>query len=254
MKRIIPILSTLLALLICSACTNADEPIKIKDPETVVPPDDPKEDSNESYNPLLIGEWHFYSGEITAIIGNKPNIYNQILTFNSAGNYTENDIWSNGEVKHVGNWSAKSNTITVNDWEGNKTSYPIYIKNISQDKLQLSINGQEAIYLKDNIKFNNLGKDILGDWYEFTDEKNIPFYTYNNDGIASHVYWKYMFGSSILFIGKYEWVLTRNHLSLYNENMPHSPSYMAYNYTIKYCNSKYMGLETGNNTKHLYRK
>ena len=26
MKRIIPILSTLLALLICSACTNADEP------------------------------------------------------------------------------------------------------------------------------------------------------------------------------------------------------------------------------------
>lgn len=38
MKRIIPILSTLLVLLICSACTNADEPIKIKDPETVVPP------------------------------------------------------------------------------------------------------------------------------------------------------------------------------------------------------------------------
>lgn len=26
MKRIIPILTTLLALLICSACTNADEP------------------------------------------------------------------------------------------------------------------------------------------------------------------------------------------------------------------------------------
>lgn len=47
-----------------------------------------KEEKNEdssNYNSLLIGEWHFYSGEIASIIGAKGiNIYNQILIFNNS--------------------------------------------------------------------------------------------------------------------------------------------------------------------------
>ena len=220
-----------------------------------------KEEKNEdssNYNSLLIGEWHFYSGEIASIIGAKGiNIYNQILIFNSAGNYIETNTLMKGDEEHKGNWSTTSDYIFINDWNGNMSNHSIRITNISEKQLSLSIDGNTAIYIKKENIFDNLQQNILGYWYEFTDKEHIPFYVFNNDKTASHVFWRYIFNTVSPTIAKYEWELEihQNHkLILYYENMPHGASYIAEEYTIKYCNQNYIGLENAGQVKNLYRQ
>lgn len=111
--------------------------------------------------------------------------------------------------------------------------------------------------LKKKIFFDNLQQNILGYWYEFTDKERIPFYVFNNDRTASHVFWRYIFNTVSPTIAKYEWELEihQNHkLILYYENMPHGASYIAEEYTIKYCNQNYIGLENAGQVKNLYRQ
>ena len=220
-----------------------------------------KEEKNEdssNYNSLLIGEWHFYSGKIASIIGAKGiNIYNQILTFNSAGNYIETNTLMKGDEEHKGNWSTTSDYIFINDWNGNMSNHSIRITNISEKQLSLSIDGNTAIYIKKENIFDNLQQNILGYWYEFTDKEHIPFYVFNNDKTASHVFWRYIFNTVSPTIAKYEWeleILQNHKLILYYENMPHGAFYIAEEYTIKYCNQNYIGLENAGQVKNLYRQ
>ena len=58
-------------------------------------------------------------------------------------------------------------------------------------------------------------------------------------------------------IAKYEWeleILQNHKLILYYENMPHGAFYIAEEYTIKYCNQNYIGLENAGQVKNLYRQ
>lgn len=236
----------LFSLFSCTENTHLPE-------EEVINKEEEKDDL--PYNPLLIGEWHFYSGEITPIIGTKgTDIYNQILIFNPAGNYRETNTLMKGDEEYTGNWNATSDYISINDWNGNLSNHSIRITNISEKQLTLSIDGNSAVFIKGENIFDNLQQNILGYWYEFTDKELVPYYVFNKDKTASHVSWRYIFTTISPTIAKYEWELKTFNLILYHENMPHSSFYIGEKYTIKYCNQSYIGLTNAGQIKILYRQ
>lgn len=203
-------------------------------------------------NSLILGQWHFSSGSACEFIGDSiGSIYDQILTFTSAGNYSEENISATKDEIDNGNWSIQNNKITINNWEGKKLDNPISIISLSENQLEISYLNYTAVYLRVGTEFENLSSIILGYWYGFvTNTSNTRnYYAFTNDGIVTQVTYPFTDSNVITQQGQYEWSIDGNLLFL---------TYLPTHYktgvdTIKFCNDKYMRWKSNNSTIDLSR-
>ena len=184
----------LLLIILFASCNDDDNPII----------DSNSEISEESFpfdSSELIGSWHYFDGDITRIIGDSQKdslIIDQILSFNSARNFTENESFylpgyyiEYEDTTALGNYILNDKKIIIQDWEGTKTNKEITIKFLKQDSLVISIDNHICIYRKIGTEFTHLQKEILGYWYSLKKEKYRPFYEFKDDGFFRiRVYYK----------------------------------------------------------------
>jgi len=213
--------------------------------------DENTDNKNEHYNSLILGQWHFSSGSIRGLIGeDDADIYDQILSFNSVGNYSEENAFSNKNEKYNGNWSIRENKITINDWSGKQLDTPVSIIELSENRLEISYLNSKTVYLRVGTEFENLSSKILGYWYEFSDRIGKPFYEFKNNGIVRHRTYQYIDNSPIAQEGQYEWNVEGDKLSLTTLPVRNKTDV----YTVKYCNDKYLRLESKDRKIDLKRK
>ena len=238
MKRfiviIIPILTALSGAFI--SCSNDNNNIE-------------SNEENGLYNDSIIGQWHFYSDSLRGLIGDTTAVlFDQILTFNSVGNFTEeniiaiqgsvyNGIWSQDSI-YNGNWSIKGNKITINNWEGKKLDNSINIISLSNNRLEISYSNFKAVYLRVGTEFRNINQDILGYWYNLPNMQNNTSSNFLKD---STVIQRSLLGFNIYGEEEYKWNFKGDTLSFTSLPVMYTSVYI-----VKYCNDKYMHLKSIN--------
>jgi len=197
------------------------------------------EEENKFNVTYLSGEWHFFSGSLGELIGeSSDDIYDQILTFTSVGNYSEKNIFADKDEKLNGNWTIQNNQITLNDWDGKPLNNPVTLIGLSENRLEISYHNSKSVYLRVGTEFENLKTNILGYWKVFPETKYKTNYQFKNDGTVTYTS---QFSEQVFTVSNYEWKVEGNLLTL--TLLPtHS---LTDKYSIKYCNDKYMRWQGG---------
>ena len=139
-------------------------------------PDDPTPSPSTPESPfpdVLVGEWHFYSGNPVSFLSDyqENNIYNQILTFTTTGNLSEEllvpkDPWNQDvkEEKYYGNWSVNNNKINLNTFDGDPININVSYS-IVGDALHITSNGKTSVFYKKEKLVSLRGEALLRIWY-----------------------------------------------------------------------------------------
>lgn len=232
-KIIFPLFSIILTLLV--GCKTNDTFIpEIEDPEIS------EEESESPYNKLLIGDWHFFSGDFINILDNsKGKLYDQILSFNQSKNFSEKNV--RGETQSstktiYGNWTTIGNQIRINDWDGNYIDSLIYIDKLTENELTISYQRYRSTYKR--VGHENYSSTIVGVWNKkkVSSGKEQEYIKFTENGDMTDT----KFIISFLNPTYYTWVINGNTLTLqhkgYNSITTHN---------ILYCNKYYLQWEDG---------
>lgn len=201
----------------------------------------PQELDSNIYQTLIIGDWEFWTGNISPIITPNVKNFHFKLTFIENGNfseknYTETSTYQQAcEIKNThGNWKINQDIIYINDWNGNITNT---YKIISLNKEQLILeNSQNRITLiRTSQMIENIKSNLIGKWYKkiFNEkEQEYYFYYFNSDNTGKS-------RSGLYFNSDMKWSLTNKILTI---DLLHS-TYVDDIFTITFSNTNYIFLQ-----------
>ena len=201
----------------------------------------PQELDSNIYQTLIIGDWEFWTGNISPIITPNVKNFHFKLTFIENGNfsektYTETSTYQQAcEIKNThGNWRINKDTIYINDWDGNITNT---YKIISLNKEQLILeNSQNRITLiRTSQMIKNIKSNLIGKWYKKTfneKEQEYYFYYFNSDNTGKS-------RSGLYSNSDMKWSLTKDILTI---DLLYS-TYVDDIFTITFSNTNYIFLQ-----------
>lgn len=196
---------------------------------------------------LLTGEWVIKKGPITGFI--VPGKYSQRIQFLENGNYSEtvvtgSDATSSQYVQSVkkeaiGNWSVTNNELVINSWKGDKVSGPFIIKSLSQESLELELNGTCMYFVRAALEFNDLQKEVVGTWQSITTRNYKGRLEFNEDGTGSQSKPDTSFGEMGVGTSKtFRWWIENNRI-MAKDNDSATPQY---SFGPSFINDQYIGV------------
>lgn len=179
--------------------------------------------SDSEIEKLVLGEWHYWSGEISVgLINDSRIIFDKILNFNKSFNYTEKYCEMNRHgvapiasyVETYGNWKVLDKKLVLNDWVGDVV-LALYVEKLSDDMIIFRTpNGETVTYKRVGTEFDDVYDKILGYWYEYSiSYPKSDYYHFKNDGFVSHRSYVWMDGPNanpVITQGEQKWSLQDN--------------------------------------------
>lgn len=205
----------------------------------------PQELDSNTYQTLIIGDWEFWTGNISPIITPNVKIFHFKLTFIENGNFLEKNYIETStyqqacEIKNThGNWKINKDTIYINNWDGNiSNTYKIISLNNGQLILENSQNRITLIRTSQMIE--NIKSNLIGKWYKKTfkeKEQEYYFYYFNSDNTGKSK-------SGLYSNSDMKWSLTKNILTI---DLLYS-TYVDDIFTLTFSNTNYIFLQEENN-------
>lgn len=259
MKKIIFLIGFFTLLVGFASCSEDTENMSGNNSDDTISQLNPNSRDSINYIDMLTGSWVYYDGSTGSLMefSNKQDqevICNQVIVLNKVGNAVETISTLNGDKEYIANWTVdEDGLLKFNDWNGQRINHDIQVSKVIQDTLVLEIDGDNRVFLRNHIKFNNIANDILGYWSEFTTGDQNSYWIIGNNNIAERVFQSTLFGANVISVGRFEWKLNQNTLVFRDLDMAVCPLAYTY-YTIKYCNKKFFGLQKENgDVINLYR-
>ena len=224
-------LSVLMVLFVSCKTDNTILP-EVEKPEV----ENPEVTEKEAYNELLIGDWHFYSGDFIEFLGkNSGSLYDQILTFTKAKNFSEKNIADSSNRTSYGNWAPKGEKIELNDFDGNKVDSLVNIDKLSANEMTISYQRYRATYRR--VGHEDYKSAIIGKWNKSGYSKEQEYFLFEKNGNATET--DYLI--SFLNPTYYKWEINGDQLVLTKSNSTNKSK----EYKIQYCNKYYLKWEGG---------
>ncbi len=189
--------------------------------------DEPIQPDNTEDNKFpteLVGVWCYYSGSPNSLFVefNEEDILNMTYTFTSNGNLNETFVYYSPDYEGkktstIGNWSVENKKLSIYDWNGNKFNGDVSYKINDDNSMTLTINGNSAIYYKQEDIVKYYSKLILGGWNNNWPANGKIRYTFSSDGTAerqSNYINGFFYGSS-----SFTWSISGNELITQNEGV-----------------------------------
>lgn len=155
------LLSVIISCVLVS-CGNDDN-------NTVI--DEPTNNKEDSYPKELVGTWVYYSGNPNSLYVdfNGSDILNITFTLTSNGNLSESFVFYSPDYERkttstIGNWYVENKKLIVTDWYGNKVSNDLSYKFENDNSLVLTINGNSAVFYKQEVIETFYSNLIIGTW------------------------------------------------------------------------------------------